>query len=29
MELYTSKIFGNGKDNGKDSNFDLDTTYQL
>ena len=25
MELYTSKIFGNGKDNGKDSNFDLDT----
>ena len=25
IELYTSKIFGNGKDNSKGSNFDLDT----
>ena len=25
IELYTSKIFGNGKDNSKSSNFDLDT----
>ena len=24
IELYTSKIFGNGKDNSKSSNFDLD-----
>ena len=23
--LYTSRLFGNGKDNGKGSNFDLDT----
>ena len=25
IELYTSKIFGNGKDSSKGSNFDLDT----
>ena len=25
MELYTSKIFGKGKDNSKGTNFDLDT----
>ena len=25
IELYTSKIFGNGKDNSKGSNFDLHT----
>ena len=25
IELYTTKIFGNGKDNSKGSNFDLDT----
>ena len=25
IELYTSKIFGNGKDNSNGSNFDLDT----
>ena len=25
IELYTSKIFGNGKNNSKGSNFDLDT----
>ena len=25
VELYKSKIFGNGKDSSKDSNFDLDT----
>ena len=25
IELYTSKIFGNSKDNSKGSNFDLDT----
>ena len=25
LELYTSKIFGNGKDNSNGSNFDLDT----
>ena len=25
IELYTSKIFGNSKDNRKGSNFDLDT----
>ena len=25
IELYTSKIFGNGKDNSKGSNFDLDS----
>ena len=25
IELYTSKIFGNGKDNSKGSNFNLDT----
>ena len=25
IELHTSKIFGNGKDNSKGSNFDLDT----
>ena len=25
IELYTSKIFGNGKDNGKGSNFDLES----
>ena len=25
IELYTSKIFGNGKDNSKSSNFDLDS----
>ena len=24
-ELYTSKMFGNGKDNSNGSNFDLDT----
>ena len=25
IELYTSKMFGNGKDNSNGSNFDLDT----
>ena len=29
IELCTSKIFGNDKNNSKGSNFDLDTSYQL
>ena len=29
IELYTSKIFGSGKDSSKGSNFDLDTDLSI